>query len=78
MIEAVPFLHVIAFSIQDRLGGMENAHAVVATTMVAYALTGILTGACSALCFLGRLGDVDFRFIVIHQAWSSSCLAIFD
>ena len=44
MIEVVPFLHVVAFSIQNRLGGMENAHAVVATTMVAYALSSILTG----------------------------------
>lgn len=44
MIEVVPFLHVIAFSISDRLGGVENAHAVIATTMVAYALTSILTG----------------------------------
>lgn len=44
MIEVVPFLHVIAFSIQNRLGGVENGHAVVATTMVAYALSGLLTG----------------------------------
>lgn len=44
MIEVVPFLHVIAFSISDRLGGVENSHAVIATTMVAYALTSILTG----------------------------------
>lgn len=44
MIEAVPFLHVIAFSISDRLGGVENSHAVIATTMVAYALSSILTG----------------------------------
>jgi SulP family sulfate permease len=45
MIEVVPFLHVIAFTISDRMGGMENQHAVIATTMVAYALTSILTGA---------------------------------
>lgn len=44
MIEVFPFLHVMAFSISDRLGGMENEHAVVATTMVAYAMSSILTG----------------------------------
>ena len=44
MIEVVPFLHVIAFTISDRMGGMANKEAVIATTMAAYALTAILTG----------------------------------
>lgn len=47
MIEVVPFLHVIAFTISNRMGGMDNQHAVIATTMVAYALTAILTGKTS-------------------------------
>lgn len=56
MIEVVPFLHVIAFTISDRLGGAENAHAVISTTMVAYALTGILTGLTFFLMGFLKLG----------------------
>lgn len=56
MIEIVPFLHVIAFSISDRLGGIENSHQVIATTMAAYALTSLLTGLTFFLLGYLRLG----------------------
>lgn len=43
MIEVVPFFHKMAYSIMDRMEG-ESAEAIMATTIVAYCLSSILTG----------------------------------
>lgn len=42
MIECVPFLHVIAQTIVTEVG--DDKDKVIATTMVAYALSSVLTG----------------------------------
>lgn len=42
MIEAVPFYHIICTLIQNEIG--DNAPAIVATTMVSFAFSAILTG----------------------------------
>ena len=57
MIEVVPFFHNMAYSIMDRMEG-EPPEAVIATTIVAYCLSSILTG----LIFLalGRLQTRQF------------------
>jgi SulP family sulfate permease len=43
MIEVVPFFHKMAYSIMDRMEG-QPAEAVIATTIVSYCLSSILTG----------------------------------
>lgn len=43
IIEVIPFFHIMAADIVNRLGE-ENAHQIVATVMVAFALSSILTG----------------------------------
>ncbi len=43
MIEVVPFFHILVNSIVDHVGE-DNPEAVIATTMVAFALSSIMTG----------------------------------
>lgn len=49
MIEVVPFFHILATSIAERVGE-ENVKEVMATTMVAFALSSILTGEIVTRC----------------------------
>lgn len=56
-IEVVPFFHKMAFTILVRVGE-ENPHAVLATTVLSYSLSSVLTGAVFYLmgkCKLGAL-----------------------
>lgn len=55
MIEVVPFFHILVKIIIDELGD-ENPKAVIATTMVAFALSSILTGLAFLLLGALRLG----------------------
>ncbi|OSC98639.1 hypothetical protein PYCCODRAFT_1374821 [Trametes coccinea BRFM310] len=57
MIEVVPFFHLIANQIADTVGE-ENPHAVIATTMVAFAFSSILTGFTFFLLGALRLGSL--------------------
>ncbi|EMD35753.1 hypothetical protein CERSUDRAFT_52921 [Gelatoporia subvermispora B] len=43
MIEVVPFFHILANTIAEEVGE-DNPHAVLATTMVAFAMSSVLTG----------------------------------
>ncbi|KAF8896886.1 hypothetical protein CPB84DRAFT_1815880 [Gymnopilus junonius] len=52
MIEVVPFFHVLAMSIANQIGE-DDPRAIIATTLVAYALSSILTGL--TFFFLGAL-----------------------
>ena len=49
MIEVVPFFHILVNGIIEVVGE-ENPESVIATTMVAFAFSSIITGAW--LCFL--------------------------
>ncbi|GAC92487.1 hypothetical protein PHSY_000040 [Pseudozyma hubeiensis SY62] len=55
MIEVVPFFHILVRIIIEELGD-ENPKAVIATTMVAFALSSILTGLSFLLLGALRLG----------------------
>lgn len=55
MIEVVPFFHILVRIIIEELGD-ENPKAVIATTMVAFALSSILTGLAFLLLGALRLG----------------------
>ncbi|KAI9058951.1 hypothetical protein FKP32DRAFT_1596829 [Trametes sanguinea] len=57
MIEVVPFFHLIANQIAENVGE-ENPHAVIATTMVAFAFSSILTGFTFFLLGALRLGSL--------------------
>ncbi|RPD58190.1 hypothetical protein L226DRAFT_466264 [Lentinus tigrinus ALCF2SS1-7] len=57
MIEVVPFFHLIANGIADEIGE-ENVHAILATTMVAFAFSSILTGLTFFLLGALRLGTL--------------------
>ncbi|KAI0795819.1 sulfate transporter family-domain-containing protein [Abortiporus biennis] len=57
MIEVVPFFHILASSIEDYIGE-DNPHEVLATTMVAFALSSILTGLTFFLLGALRLGTL--------------------
>ncbi|KAI0739439.1 sulfate transporter family-domain-containing protein [Daedaleopsis nitida] len=46
MIEVVPFFHLIANGIAEEIGE-DDPHAIIATTMVAFAFSSILTGGCT-------------------------------
>lgn len=48
IIEVIPFFHIMAAGIVTQLGE-ENPRQIIATTMVAFALSSILTGAFSWL-----------------------------
>ncbi|KAI0077979.1 hypothetical protein K474DRAFT_1594928 [Panus rudis PR-1116 ss-1] len=57
MIEVVPFFHILANSIAAQVGE-DNPHAVIATTMVAFAFSSILTGLTFLLLGALRLGTL--------------------
>ena len=57
MIEVVPFFHSMAFSILNRIGE-DNPKSVLATTITAYAMSSILTGAVFFLMGAFRLGSL--------------------
>ncbi|KAH9933958.1 sulfate transporter family-domain-containing protein [Epithele typhae] len=57
MIEVVPFFHLIANSIQDRIGE-DDPQAVIATTMAAFAFSSILTGMTFFLLGALKLGTL--------------------
>ncbi|CDO73882.1 hypothetical protein BN946_scf185016.g39 [Trametes cinnabarina] len=57
MIEVVPFFHLIANQIAEDVGE-HNPHAVIATTMVAFAFSSILTGVTFFLLGALRLGSL--------------------
>lgn len=68
-IEVVPFFHKIAFTILARVGeGEDKRAAVLATTIAAYAMSSVLTGAVfytMGLCKLGSLIGFFPRHILI-------------
>ena len=68
-IEVVPFFHKMAFTILARVGdGEDRKAAVLATTVAAYAMSSILTGAVfyiMGLCKLGSLIGFFPRHILI-------------
>ena len=68
-IEVVPFFHTMAFTILARVGEAEDRKAaVLATTIAAYAMSSILTGAVfyiMGLCKLGSLIGFFPRHILI-------------
>lgn len=67
MIEVVPFFHKMAFTILARIG-KENPDAVIATTIMSYALSSILTGLVFFVmgkCKLGSLIGFFPRHILI-------------
>ena len=66
-IEVVPFFHKMAFTIMNRVG-KENPEAVLATTILAYSLSSVLTGAIFYLmgvCHIGQLIGFFPRHILI-------------
>ncbi|KAI4287656.1 MAG: hypothetical protein L6R35_003082 [Caloplaca aegaea] len=67
MIEVVPFFHKMAFLILAKVGE-ENPKAVLATTILSYSISAVLTGAVFFLmgkCRLGRLIGFFPRHILI-------------
>ncbi|KAH9847094.1 sulfate transporter family-domain-containing protein [Lenzites betulinus] len=57
MIEVVPFFHLIANQIADEIGE-SDPHAVIATTMVAFAFSSILTGITFFMLGALKLGSL--------------------
>lgn len=57
MIEVVPFMHKMAFTILNQVGE-DNPKSVIATTILAYALSSILTGSVFFLMGACRLGSL--------------------
>ncbi|KAF9159853.1 hypothetical protein DFQ26_006120, partial [Actinomortierella ambigua] len=57
MIEVVPFLHLMAGTVVERLGA-ENKEEVVATTIMAYALSTIMTGSVFLALGVFKLGSL--------------------
>ncbi|KAI9598318.1 sulfate transporter family-domain-containing protein [Syncephalis fuscata] len=57
MIEVMPFLHIIAEIIISQVG-RGNQHAIIATVMVAYALSTVLTGLLFMLLGAFKLGSL--------------------
>ncbi|KAI9291312.1 hypothetical protein K502DRAFT_297129 [Neoconidiobolus thromboides FSU 785] len=57
MLEVVPFLHIIVNTIIEDIG-IENEKSVVATTMIAYALSSIVTGIVFFLLGYFKLGNL--------------------
>ena len=53
IIEVIPFFHIMAANIVGMLGE-ENSHQIIATVMVAFALSSILTGEFCRGFFLHR------------------------
>ncbi|KAI0694038.1 sulfate transporter family-domain-containing protein [Cytidiella melzeri] len=57
MIEVVPFFHIIAADIANQIGE-EHPHEIIATTIVAFALSSLLTGLTFFLLGALRLGTL--------------------
>ncbi len=57
MIEVVPFMHKMAFTILNRVGD-DNPKSVLATTILSYALSSVLTGIVFFLMGVCRLGSL--------------------
>ncbi|KAF8944186.1 hypothetical protein BGZ47_004547 [Haplosporangium gracile] len=57
MIEVVPFLHIMAETVVARVGA-ENRDAVLATTILAYALSSVMTGAVFMALGYFKLGSL--------------------
>ena len=57
IIEVIPFFHIMAVEIVARVGE-ENPHQAMATVMVAFALSSILTGLAFLIFGLLKLGSV--------------------
>ncbi|PGH36828.1 hypothetical protein GX50_00285 [[Emmonsia] crescens] len=57
MIEVVPFFHKMAFMILNRVG-KQNEKAVLATTILAYAISSVLTGSVFFLMGAFKLGSL--------------------
>ncbi|KAM6499690.1 Sulfate transporter family domain containing protein [Amanita muscaria] len=57
MIEVVPFFHIMANSIADQIGE-KNEREILATTLVAYAFSSILTGLAFLLLGVLKLGVI--------------------
>ncbi len=57
MIEVVPFMHKMAFTILNRVGE-DNPRSVLATTILSYAVSSILTGVVFFLMGACRLGSL--------------------
>ncbi|KAH7914934.1 sulfate transporter family-domain-containing protein [Hygrophoropsis aurantiaca] len=70
MIEVVPFFHILATTIAHDIGE-ENAREVIATTLVAYAFSSILTGLTFFLLGYLRLGVLIGFFprhiLILHR-----------
>src|SRR5271154_2861012 len=67
MIEVVPFFHKMAFTILNK-GGAENQKSVLATTILSFSISSILTGVVFFLmgpCGLGSLMGFFPRHILI-------------
>jgi SulP family sulfate permease len=66
IIEVIPFFHIMAADIV-RMLGEENSHQIIATVMVAFALSSILTGVFPPRFFLSCY---PFLWtILIFSAW---------
>lgn len=59
MIEVVPFFHIMAATIAEEVGEDKPAE-VIATTIVAYALSSVLTGRYFLLLLLRHLARLYF------------------
>ncbi|KAI8823013.1 sulfate transporter family-domain-containing protein [Fimicolochytrium jonesii] len=57
MIEVMPFLHIICRTIHSEMRGSSN-HAILATIMVAYAMSTLLTGTVFLLLGIFKLGNL--------------------
>lgn len=78
IIEVIPFFHIMAADIV-RMLGEENTHQIIATVMVAFALSSILTGVfpprffLSCYPFLGQFSNIlrlaGHRYC-FHRVWS--------
>lgn len=57
MIEVVPFFHSMTFAIMDRIGA-ENKDAIIATTILSFALSSVVTGLVFFLLGYAHLGSL--------------------
>ncbi|CAG8559235.1 10880_t:CDS:10 [Paraglomus brasilianum] len=57
MIEVVPFLHIMAEIIQEEVG-VDNPKSIIATTILSYALSSVLTGIVFLLMGVFKLGSL--------------------
>ena len=61
MIEVMPFLHMICYSIESKMVG-ESDHSILATIMAAYAMSTVLTGIVFLLIGVFKLGSMIHFF----------------